>query len=94
VSSVGFWPGTPGARDAAFYSYAAPEPAGLPDRPVLPDGAFYDRELKEFLLPYEVLRRAFSPRRALLEFCRSTYAAAAELGRWDRAALERSQPGV
>lgn len=89
VSSVGFWPGTPGARDAAFYAYAAPEPAGFADRPVLPGGAFYDRELKEFLFPYDALRQAPSPRRALLEFCGSTYEAAADLGGWDRAALER-----
>jgi hypothetical protein len=89
VSSVGFWPGSGNVQDAAFYSYAAPEPLGLKDERVRPDGAFYDRQLGEFLLVYDDVRKAESPTATLLEFCESTYEAAAKLGNWDRRLLER-----
>lgn len=88
-ASCGFWPGTwggtGGLREPAFYAYAYPEPAGYADRPVQPEGAYYSRELREFLLPYEALRRASDPDEALLAFAQSTYEAGAELGRWDGA---------
>jgi hypothetical protein len=88
VSSVGFWPGGNGV-DAAFYSYAAPEPQGMKETAVRPGATRYDKALGEFILLYEDVRRASSPTAALLEFCQSTYEAAANLGNWDREALER-----
>jgi hypothetical protein len=89
VSSVGFWPGGNGVQGAAFYSYAAPTPEGFGGRPVLPAAASFNKELGEFLLMYHDVRACGSPREALLDFCESTYEAAADLGRWDRAALEK-----
>ena len=89
VSSGGFWPGGGPMPDAAFYSYAYPEPAGFADAVVQPDAAFYHRELREFVLPYDAVRTAADPDALLLGFLQSTYAAAADLGRWDRAELER-----
>ncbi|HEY6446335.1 MAG TPA: DUF5996 family protein [Acidobacteriaceae bacterium] len=89
VSSVGFWPGTTGGVDAAFYSYAAPVPTGFSEAPVRPESARFDTQLGEFLLPYEAVRQSASPTRSLLDFCQSTYEAAANLGGWDRKALER-----
>jgi hypothetical protein len=89
VNSVGFWPGSGNVQNAAFYSYAAPEPPGFKDERVRPDTAFYDRQLGEFLLMYDDVRKAESPTASLLEFCQSTYEAAATLGNWDRSALER-----
>ena len=89
VSSVGFWPGGNGAPDAAFYSYTAPEPPGFSDARVTPPGARYYAQLKEFVLSYDDVRTSGSPTAALLEFCRSTYEAGANLGGWDRNALER-----
>jgi hypothetical protein len=89
VSSVGFWPGGGSVQDAAFYSYAAPEPQGFKEERVRPDVAHYDQQLGEFLLMYDDVRKAESPTAALLEFCQSTYEAAANLGKWDRSALER-----
>jgi len=89
VSSVGFWPGGGEVTDLAFYSYAAPEPLGFKQARVRPDKAFYQKQLGEFLLMYEDVRVAESPGRMLLEFCESTYEAAANLGKWDRGALER-----
>lgn len=89
VSSVGFWPGTTGMSDAAFYSYAAPEPNGFKQTRAQPNAAAYNGSLGEFLLPYEDVRKAESPSKSLLQFCQSTYEAAASLGKWDRLALER-----
>jgi hypothetical protein len=88
--SHGFWPGGGAVSGAAFYSYTAPEPAGLPERPVRPAQGFYSGELKEFLLMYDDVRASASPEAALLEFMQSTYEAGAKLAGWDRAALERA----
>lgn len=88
VSSAGFWPGGDGVEDAAFYSYAYPEPEGFSSATVAPREASYHQQLGMFVLPYEVVRTAESPERVLLSFLESTYGAAADLGHWDRAALE------
>ena len=87
VSSAGFWPGSDAYPQAAFYSYAYPEPPGFRDA-AIPVGAEFDSTLGEFILRYDVLREAPDPDAMLLDFLTSTYAAAADGGRWDRAALE------
>jgi hypothetical protein len=89
VSSCGFWPGNGGFGQAAFYSYAYPQPAGFGEAPIQPSAAFYSKEIGEFILPYEAVRQSASPRDTLLDFLQSTYAAASDLAKWDRAALER-----
>src|SRR5215217_5694055 len=61
VSSAGFWPGGGGADFAAFYAYAYPTPDGFGDAPSGPEGAYFDRTLGEFLLPYDAVRRAHDP---------------------------------
>jgi hypothetical protein len=89
VSSAGFWPGGGGPIDyAAFYSYAYPAPEGFAAAPVRPAEAFFSKELGEFILRYDAVRTAADPDRTLMAFLQSSYEAAAELGRWDRAALE------
>ena len=88
VSSAGFWPGGGPIEDAAFYSYAYPAPAGFAAASVQPAQAYFSKELGEFILPYEVVRGARDPNAVLMAFLQSTYAAAADLGKWDRAALE------
>jgi len=90
VSSLGFWPGGK-THAAAFYSYMAPQPAGFGDSQVRPDAAFYEKELGEFVLPYDAVRQSRSPEKDLLEFCQTTYEAGATLANWDRGALERVQ---
>ena len=90
VISAGFWPGGGDIKGPAFYAYAAPEPAGFADQPVRPAAAFYHPQMKEFLLMYDDLRRAASPRQALLSFLQSTYDAGANLAHWDRKELERA----
>jgi len=90
VSSVGFWPGGGDVKGAAFYSYAAPAPEGFGERLVRPAAASYNTQLNEFLLMYDDVRLSTSPADALLDFCQSTYEAAADLGNWDRASLEKA----
>jgi hypothetical protein len=91
VSSVGFWPGGGEINYAAFYSYAAPEPPGFKDARARPAAASYAKGLSEFLLMYNDVRSAASPSSVLLDFCQSTYEAAATLGNWDRDGLERAR---
>lgn len=93
VSSVGFWPGA-GLGEAAFYSYAYPEPKGFSEYPVRPQTAYYHANLREFLLPYEAVRTAGDPGAILLEFLQSTYEAAAELAGWDCDQLQHTVPNV
>jgi hypothetical protein len=89
VISAGFWPGGGDIKGAAFYTYAAPEPAGFAQSPVRPTQAFYHPQMKEFILMYDDVRRSPSPRETLLAFLQSTYGAGADLGKWNRKELER-----
>jgi hypothetical protein len=88
VISAGWWPGGGPVPDAAFYAYAAPEPPGFAQHTVRPQKAFYSKELGEFLLMYDDVRKSSSPTTVLLDFLESTYEAGATLGKWDREALE------
>ena len=89
VSSAGLWPGGGGPVDyPAFYSYAYPAPDGFASAKVKPPEAFFSKELGEFLLPYDAVRTARDPDAALIDFLQSTYEAAANLGKWDRTALD------
>ena len=88
VSSAGFWPGGGAIDFAAFYAYAYPAPDGFAAADVAPAEAYFDAALGEFLLPYDAVRGSDRPDRALLTFLQATYAAAADLGNWDRAALD------
>jgi hypothetical protein len=90
VSSCGFWAGGGAVAYPAYYAYAYPEPAGFAGARVGPAQAFYSTDLREFVLPYDAVRTSDDPDRTLLEFLESTYGAAADLARWDRAALESS----
>ena len=87
--SVGFWPGSGTVTEPAFYAYVRPEPAGLAAASVRPSAAMYNRELADFILPYEAARAAARPDDAVLDFYQSAYDAAADLARWDRVALDR-----
>ena len=88
VSSAGFWPGGGGVDEPAFYSYAYPAPPGFSIVPIEPREAFFDQALGEYLLPYEVVRKADDPETVLLRFLQTTYEAAANTGQWNRGELE------
>jgi hypothetical protein len=87
VSSAGFWPGNAAFPEAAFYSYAYPEPPAFRDA-AIPSAAGYNNTLGEFILPYEAVRMAANPDALVLDFLQATYAAAADAGKWNRDALE------
>jgi hypothetical protein len=88
VSSAGFWPGDRSIDYPAYYSYAYPEPDGFAAAKVRPSAAFYFKDYGQFILPYEAVRKAADPAATLMAFLQSTYDAAADLGKWDRKALE------
>ncbi|HKF20962.1 MAG TPA: DUF5996 family protein [Candidatus Angelobacter sp.] len=95
VISAGWWPGGGPVADAAFYAYAAPEPPGFAQQAVRPQKASYSKDVGEFLLMYDDVRKATSPTTVLLDFLESTYEAGATLGKWDREALEyQPQPAT
>jgi len=91
VTCVGFWPGNAQVPAPAFFGYAFPAPAGLEKESVRPAGARWDPTLREFLLPYDDVREAASPREAILEFCESVYAVGARLGRWDEGLVSHQE---
>lgn len=90
VSSAGFWPGGEPMPYPIFYSYAYPTPEGFGDAEVRPEGASWNADLGEFVLPYEDVRKSASPEDTLLDFLQTTYDAAARLGSWEVAALTRT----
>ena len=94
VISHGFWPGSGAVLQPAFYAYCVPEPEGLKSALIRPAEAYYHKELNEFILPYDAARSAASPDDAIRAFVDSTYAQAATLAHWDRAALERPATGA
>jgi Family of unknown function (DUF5996) len=87
VISCGFWPGDRRFKQAAFYSYTSPAPAGIEKE------KYWNKQLSEFILTYDDACAAPSPEQAILEFCQSTYEAGTRLANWDRPALERMTPG-
>ena len=88
--SVGWWPGSAGGlEEPAFYAYVYPEPPGCPEAAIRPAEAGYDMSMREWILPYEAVRKSPDPDSLVLAFCKTTYEAAANLGKWDRRSLER-----
>jgi len=92
--SVGWWAGDDRFPRSAFYAYAAPEPPGFATAAISTEHCYYHPPLHCFQLDYDVVRAAPDPEALILDFCNATYAAAAELGHWDRADLERDMKGA
>jgi len=80
---VGFWPGDARFPEPAFFSYLYPKLDGLEAATIQPKAAFWSKDMGEWLLRYEDVRRSASPRDAVLAFASSTYDAAAMLAKWD-----------
>ncbi len=90
VICTGFWPGNAQVPAPTFFGYASPQPPGIEKESLRPAGAHWDPAIREFLLPYDEVRKAASPRAAILEFCESVYAAGARLARWDEGLLSET----
>jgi hypothetical protein len=86
---AGFWPGDVRHPEASFFAYGSPRPQGVERAAVEPPAAHWSDELGEFLLPYDAVRTAPDPRRALHSFLDTAYDAAAGLARWDPELVER-----
>jgi hypothetical protein len=67
----------------ALYSYTAPEPEGLTEHPLRQKGAFWAPEGGTAIFLYDDLRKASSPKSALLEFLESAYQAGVKTAGWD-----------
>jgi hypothetical protein len=93
VSSCGFWPGNDAVPFAAFYSYIYPEPDNFKNSAVKPETAYYDKNLREFVLPYKEVQQSETPSETLQDFLHSTYETAANLSQWDRNSLEKKKYG-
>jgi hypothetical protein len=83
VSSCGFWPGNAQFPVPIFYSYCYPTPPEFALQPVEPETASYNKEMGEFILPYDAVQQSHDPERTLMKFLESTYRAAALTGNWD-----------
>ncbi len=92
VISAGFWPGGSGVDEAAFYAYAYPTPAGLAERPAMPEAAGWNAALGEFVLPYAAVRAADDPDAVVQQFLRSTFDAAAALLDWPQGLVVGDAP--
>jgi hypothetical protein len=92
VISFGFWAGDERVREPTYYSYTAPEPDGLRERPLRPDAATWAPLGQSSLaqLPYDVVRGSDNPRETLLDFLQSAYEAGADAAGWDQAELASS----
>jgi hypothetical protein len=92
VVSFGFWPGDEKVRMPAFYSYTAPEPAGLAEQPLRPEAASWQSTGSSHLalLPYDEVRISPNPRETLLEFLESAYNAGSATAGWDSEGLRSS----
>ncbi|HEU5052072.1 MAG TPA: DUF5996 family protein, partial [Hanamia sp.] len=88
VGSAGFWTGNEMLPEPAFYCYLYPEPKGYKKAQVSPKEAYYNSTLGEFILPYSVVQKSADPENILLQFLKTTYAAGADLAKWDRKILE------
>lgn len=87
VASAGFWAGGVTAAEPFFYSYVYPEPSGFRTSSLA--YGHFDDQYGEFVLPYSDVRASADPGGMLLHFFQSAYDAGADLGKWDRDALER-----
>ncbi|MGN6196361.1 MAG: DUF5996 family protein [Ginsengibacter sp.] len=88
VSSCGFWTGSEGLTEPAFYCYLYPEPEGYKSTKVKPEEAYYNTTFREFILPYSAVQQSSNSEEKLLEFLNSTYHTGANLAKWDRELLE------
>ena len=95
--AVGWWPGNPSYRKAAFYAYAHPAPEGFAGASLAPPAARWDGELGEYILDWEDARSGPDPHATALMFAHSVFHHACTICEWDPALLasaEGSPPPV
>ena len=88
----GFWPGQDAFPAAAFFAYGYPKPDGIEQASIAPEGAGWNPDIGEFVFPYDAMRVAPDPRRALLDFLESTYDACAQRLGWSPDFIRTEEP--
>jgi hypothetical protein len=90
VISFGFWPGDKDVREAMFYSYVYPEPAGITERALEPAAAWWQEKDGSHLalLRYEDFRTAGDPRETLLAFLESAWTIGCDCAGWTREEMD------
>jgi hypothetical protein len=86
VISFGFWFGDDQLREPAFYSYTTPEPAGLTEEPLRPEGLATWRARGGShlaVLPLADLEDSPDRKATALDFYESAYQAGARRAGWD-----------
>jgi len=89
VIAFGFWPGDANVPAPTYYTYTAPEPAALIERPLEPTGAAWVASGSGHLgcIGYDAIRGAPDPAAALEAFFESGYRAGAAAAGWDTDSL-------
>jgi Family of unknown function (DUF5996) len=88
----GFWPGNEHFPSAAFFAYGYPKPDGIEQASIRPAEAGWNDDIGEFILPYDAVRAAPEPKRAIIDFLESTYDASATLMGWSPDLLRQWDP--
>lgn len=83
--AVGWWPGTPTYRKAAFYAYAHPAPESFARGQLPPAAARWDAALGEFIIDCDDVDASDDPYQTALEFARSAFQHACITCDWDPA---------
>ena len=80
---VGWWPGDARYPRAAFFAFAFPAPVGFESATLSPPAAHWNADLKEYVLDWDAVRRAPTPRLAAIDFGRSAILHACMVCDWD-----------
>lgn len=92
LMELGWWAGDPSYAKPAFYAFTYPQPKGIEDAKISPDGAGWSKQMGEFLMDYDALRQSADPDAALMRFLETSYQAGAKAAGWDRALLGSGKP--
>lgn len=83
MMSAGLYPGDD-STEAFFYGYIYPEPAGC-DNLAIAGGVRWSEQFREWILPYDVMRRAARPDEILRALLDGVYNVCGAAAHWDRA---------
>lgn len=83
MMSAGFYPGDD-SNEAFFYAYIYPEPQACSEISVDAEGAQWSEKMKEWILPYDVVRKSSDPEALLRTFLSAIYNICGSSARWDK----------
>ena len=80
---IGWWPGDARYPHAAFFAFAFPAPDGFENATLSPPAAYWNTELREYVLDWDDVGVAPDPHGAALDFGRSAIRHACAVCGWD-----------